>query len=54
MAAEQNRNAEISYENELIVRERMLAARVAYIVSRLQYLLAQYSYEQSLSELEYL
>ena len=54
LAAEQKRNAEISYENELIVREQMLAARVAYILSRLQYLLRQYSYELLLSELEYL
>ena len=54
LAAEQNRNAGISYENELIVREQMLGARVAYILSQLQYLLTQYFYEQSLSELEYL
>jgi outer membrane protein len=54
LAAEQKRNADISYENELIIREQMLAARVAYILSQLQYLLTQYSYEQSLSELEYL
>ena len=54
LAFEQKRNAEISFENEIITREETLNARIAALISEIEHQIALYTYELSLLELEYL
>ncbi|MFP4364784.1 MAG: TolC family protein [Spirochaetia bacterium] len=51
---EQARNAEVSYENELITRIERRSARLAFISSDISYIMSRYQYEQALQNLEYL
>jgi outer membrane protein TolC len=52
LAAEQARNARVSYENELITREEALAAEIGEKAAALELLVARYGLEFALIELE--
>ncbi len=51
-AAEQRRNAEVSYENDLITREELLLARLRESFSHIERDTAAFSLENALTELE--
>ncbi|MEW5813773.1 MAG: TolC family protein [Spirochaetota bacterium] len=51
---EQLKNAEVSFENELITREEYLGSQAASISTNLEYLFSLYTFEEALSDLEYL
>ncbi len=53
-ARETEKNAAVSYKNELITREQMGKAKILLISNELEYLLSQFNYEESLNNLEYL
>ena len=51
---EQLKNAEVSFENELITREEMRSVQLLVYTYELEYLFIQYSIEAALTDLEYL
>jgi outer membrane protein len=52
LSREQERNAKVSYENELITRQEYLGAQIAALSSELANLAAAYAFETALTELE--
>ena len=54
LAREIERNAQVSFDNELITRAELLAARINTFAAELELELAGYTFETSLSELEHL